>query len=98
MQEAELLCFIHKTSMELEYLEVSQPQLSRANRFMKGNTHTRRNHFSYSHTTELCTEHSPDYCRSSLLAHFTAAATNTEQNKRMEINMEKGFLQKQEDF
>lgn len=82
--------------MELEYLEVSQPQLSRANRFMKGNTHTRRNHFSYSHTTELYTEHSPDYSRSSLLAHFTAAVTNTKQSNGMEINRKKVFLHKHE--
>lgn len=65
---------------------------------MKGNTHTRRNHFSYSHTTELYTKHSPDYCRPSLLAHFTAAVTNTKQSNRMEINSEKAFLHKQEDF
>lgn len=49
-------------------------------------------------TADLHSLHSPDYCRPSLLAHFTAAVTNKKQSNRMEINSEKGFLHKQEDF
>lgn len=50
------------------------------------------------HWAQSLGQRTRDHCRPSCLAHFTAALTNTKQSNRTEINSEKAFLQKQEDF